>query len=359
MSDNPLAQFTEGFTKPVSKVAIALIDKIADATGMLYDPIRITRGAKAETKAGKIKAKGEIEIATSKSEVAIIQAESEIEIDKAKAEGEIEIAKAQAAVAIIQAEPEIEITDLQQRTAYRLFQEATKQQKNMENTTAKAIPQLNEDADPNAIEDDWIAKFFDKCRLVSDDKMQDVWASILAGEANCAESYSQKTLTALADMDQKIAILFQKFCSMCIVLDVIIEGVIFDARVLTLGKDPKKDGLKKYDLSFRDLNRLEAYGLIIPDYSSLRNYRGVRVYQGNRVISSFSYRGESWVFQPFDTQEVHEDCIMPGVALSMIGSELFRIVEQIPEEPYSRVNVYNEDLIGYLEEQGLEMIEFS
>ena len=234
----------------------------------------------------------------------------------------------------------------------------TQHQKNMENTITKALPQLNEDTDPNAIDDDWIKKFFDKSRLVTDDKMQDLWASILAGEANRAGSYSPKALTALADMDQKIAILFQKFCSMCIVFDVIVDGVIFDARVLTLGKDPRKDGLKKYDLSFRDLNRLEAYGLIIPDYSSLMNYRSVRVYRDNRVISSFSYRGKSWVFQPFDTQEVDEDCIMPGVALSMIGSELFRIVEQIPEEPYSHVNVYNEDLIEYLKEQGLEMTEF-
>ena len=328
MLDNLLAQITEGLTKPVSDVAIALIGKIGNAIGGVYEPTRIERRTKAE------------------AEAAIIQAKAEIEIAKARAE-----------VAKIQAESEIETTDLQQRTTYRLFKEETQHQKNMEDTIAKAIPRLNEDADPNAIEDDWIIKFFDKCRLVSDDKMQDVWASILAGEANCAGSYSQKTLTALADMDQKIAILFQKFCSMCIVLDVIIEGVIFDARVLTLGKDPKKDGLKKYDLSFRDLNRLEAYGLIIPDYSSLRNYRGVRVYKGNRVISSFSYRGKSWVFHPFDTQEVHEDCIMPGVALSMIGSELFRIVEQIPEEPYSRVNVYNEDLRGYLEEQGLVLCQ--
>ena len=41
----------------------------------------------------------------------------------------------------------------------------------------------------NAIEDDWIIKFFDKNRLVTDEDVQDLWASILAGEANSAGSY--------------------------------------------------------------------------------------------------------------------------------------------------------------------------
>ena len=71
--------------------------------------------------------------------------------------------------------------------------------------------------DPNAIDNDWIIKFFDKSRLVTDDKMQDLWASILAGEANSAGSYSPKALTTLADMNQKGLILFNTFCSLCII----------------------------------------------------------------------------------------------------------------------------------------------
>ena len=35
MSDNPLANL-EGLTKPISDLGIALIDKIGDATGILY-----------------------------------------------------------------------------------------------------------------------------------------------------------------------------------------------------------------------------------------------------------------------------------------------------------------------------------
>ncbi len=116
MSDNPLAQITEGLTKP----ATVLIEKIADATGTLYEPKHTVKMAIAEAKAAEI-----------------------------KAEADIKIAKAKAG-------SEIEITDLHRRAAQRWIVEQGQQQESIENTITKAIPQLNEDADPNAIEDDWI-----------------------------------------------------------------------------------------------------------------------------------------------------------------------------------------------------------
>ena len=132
MSDNPLMNIGD-----LAKPAVVLIEKIASAGYILYEPRRIKKFAKAQ------------------AEAALTQAKSEIEID-----------------------------DLKRRTAHRLIEEETRYQKNMEDITAKAVNQLNDDADPNAIDDDWIIKFFDKSRLVTDDKVQDLWASILAGEAN-------------------------------------------------------------------------------------------------------------------------------------------------------------------------------
>ena len=183
MSDNPLMNIGD-----LAEPAKVLIEKIADATGTLYEPKHI------------------VEVAKAQAEAAIIQGESEIEIAKSKSE-----------VAIIQAESEIEITDRQRRGAQRWLAEQGQQQESIENTIIKAIPQLNEDADPNAIEDDWIIKFFDKCRLITDENVQDLWASILAGEANSKGSYSPKALTTLADMNQKGLTLFNTFCSLCIV----------------------------------------------------------------------------------------------------------------------------------------------
>ena len=125
-----------------------LINKISDATGVLYEPRRIRRKAKAESEAA------------------------------------ITSAKAQAAADIIKAESEIEINDLHRRAAQRWIQEEAKRQKNMEDIIDKAEPHLNEEAKPDAMEDDWITNFFDKSRIVSDSEMQSLWARVLAGEAN-------------------------------------------------------------------------------------------------------------------------------------------------------------------------------
>ncbi len=153
----------------LSKPANTLIEKISDAGVGLFAPWQIKRVAKAE-------------------------------------------AAAAAAAAMIRAESEIQITDLQRRAVHRLVEEESQYQKNMEGVTAKALPQLNENADPDSIENDWIVNFFQKSRIVSDNEMQDLWSRILAGEANAPGTYSKRTVNFLSDLDKTEAELFTKLC---------------------------------------------------------------------------------------------------------------------------------------------------
>ena len=255
MSDNPIMNIGD-----LAEPATALIEKLADAGYILYEPKHVK-----------------------------------------------EVAKAKAEAAIIQAEAEIEITDMRKRAARRWIEEETQFQKNIEDTTTKAFNQLNEDADPHAIDDDWIVKFFDKCRLVSDDKMQDLWASILAGEANCAGSYSPKTLTTIADMDQKAVILFNTFCSLCVVnledpnafLKSPSNFKIVDARmpiirdsltdIATIPSSKKSDPTEfaqvsksiyqKYGFGFNEFQLLLEYGLIQDEIiRQYTNFSSIQVY---------------------------------------------------------------------------------
>jgi len=71
---------------------------------------------------------------------------------------------------------------------------------------------LNEEANPDSMEDDWIANFFDKSRIVSDDEMQGLWSRVLAGEANDPHTYSKRTVNFLSDLDKVGAELFPKLC---------------------------------------------------------------------------------------------------------------------------------------------------
>ena len=193
-----------------------LIHKISDATGILYEPRRIRRRAKAE------------------SDAAIISA------------------KAEAAVEMVKAESEIEITDLHQRAAQRLIQEEAKRQKNMEDIIDKAEPHLNEEAKPDAMEDDWITNFFDKCRMVSDSEMQILWARVLAGEANTPGTYSKRTVNFIAELDKSDAELFTRLCGF---------GWLIESFVL-LVFDTKAEIYQKHGINFEALIHLESIGLI-------------------------------------------------------------------------------------------------
>ena len=73
----------------------------------------------------------------------------------------------------------------------------------------KAIPQLGDEARPNLITDDWAANFRDKASTYSDPEMAELWAQLLAGQANSPGSYSRKTVNTLADMEPGDAHLFK------------------------------------------------------------------------------------------------------------------------------------------------------
>ena len=128
----------------------------------------------------------------------------------ARAEAEAEKIKALA-----QIETQIEIADLTRRALGRFLIEETKKQDNMESITSKALPLLEENSKPQEINDDWITNFFDKCRLISDDEMQALWAKVLAGEANSPGKYSKRTVNFLGSLDKLDAILFSKLCGFC------------------------------------------------------------------------------------------------------------------------------------------------
>ena len=171
---------------------------------------------------------------------------------KRVAEAKIEAAHSAAEIARIEAHSEIEVIDLRQRAAQRRIEEDTRHQKNMEDITAKAIPHLNEEAKPDAMEDDWVANFFDKSRIVSDSEMQSLWARVLAGEANVPGTYSKRTVNLLSDFDRRDAELFTKLCGF--------GWMIPDAVPLVF--DEKAEIYNEHEINFGSLNHLGDIGLV-------------------------------------------------------------------------------------------------
>ena len=83
---------------------------------------------------------------------------------------------------------------------------------NLAKIVQKAEFQLTNEAMPALITDDWAANFRDKARNCSDEEMANLWAQLLAGEANNPNSRSRKAVNILADMDKPDAELFSALC---------------------------------------------------------------------------------------------------------------------------------------------------
>lgn len=163
------------------------------------------------------------------------------------------VAKAEVAAAMIKTQSDIQITDLHHRAVHRWIEEEAQHQQNMEAITAKAVPQLNENANPDAMDDDWIVNFFDKSRKVSDGEMQALWARVLAGEANAPGTYSKRTVNFLLEMGKTDAELFSKLCKFKWTIGDAVGPLMFDIEAKIYNK---------HDINFNTLSHLESIGLI-------------------------------------------------------------------------------------------------
>ena len=189
----------------LSKPANILIEKISNAAGVLFEPHQIKRVAKAKAEAARMKA-----------------------------------------------QTEIEITDLHRRAARRWIEEEAQRQKNMEDISAKALPQLDENAKPDSVEDDWIVNFFDKSRIVSDNEMQELWSRVLAGEANAPGTYSKRTVSFLSGLDKNDALLFTSFCGFVWICGYFVP-LVFDSEA---------EIYSRKGISFEALSHLDSIGLV-------------------------------------------------------------------------------------------------
>ena len=107
-------------------------------------------------------------------------------------------------------------------------------------------------ADPSKVEDDWITNFFDKCRIVSDNEMQDLWSRVFAGESNSPGTYSKRTVNFLSDLDKDDAEKFTRLCGF--------GWMIGD--VFPLIYDVQHPIYNNQGIDFYWLSHLESIGLI-------------------------------------------------------------------------------------------------
>lgn len=175
------------------------------------------------------------------------------------------LAAAEADAQIIRAHADIEEENLQKRARSRAHIEEQIHQRNMELILAKSINHLDEDASPEKIEQDWIINFFEKGRLITDEEMQELWARILAGEANRPGSFSRKTVNIMEDFGKDDAELFVNACRYVWTINSMMAPIFESSGI---NENPI---YRSHGIEFLTLQHLEDVGLL--RYNSVTGFR--------------------------------------------------------------------------------------
>lgn len=205
-----------------------------------------------------------------------------------------------------------------------------------------AIPQLDATADPNKIDEDWLASFMDKARLVNSESLQAIWSRILAQECNESQSIPKHLLDILSYISPIHAHKFNLLCQFGVQFFSGNEKAPLTPIVFSF--DPSGDDIySRSGLFYYDLQNLDSLGLL--KYSSTSH------------VMEFSKKPE----QPYVIIGNHRYSIHRGdtgkslnigcVILTTDGSALSTIIERELSEEFCQT------CIQHWKAQGFELIE--
>ncbi len=262
MTEKSISLFDlRGLSKPVSK----LIDAVSQCFGTLYEPRKIRRKAKAE-------------------------ADAKLLLTKA----------------------DIECQRLLKRAGQRLAFQEVRRQANIERIVELAAKSLPENVSEEPIDPDWVSRFFDECKDVSNKDLQALWARILAGEVEAPGSCSRKTLSILKNINHADANMFKKICSLIWKSQ---NHYFFPVGPWFGGISPQ---LRKYDMDYDIYLHLDHIGLIHCD---------IDVYLEVEDSEELSYFGKRHISYNYPTNSLSKINALP---LTISGCELFHIANPEP-----------------------------
>jgi len=221
---------------------------------------------------------------------------------RSRTEGEKVVSKALADAAALRvvADPGLD------RAAQSLLIKELRGQSNKESIVRETATILGTEPEtasaekPAEVADDWLNVFERFAEAASSERMQKQWARVLAGEIRKPGSFSLKTLSALSELDQEVAIIFEKY------VDSVVFGDLIPIAANVSGEP------------FNELVHLQEFGLVT----------GV----GAHVSRTFSLDGFSGLVLSYRVQAMYVEIVegplgrklpIPGVLLTRVGRELY------------------------------------
>lgn len=178
-----------------------------------------------------------------------------------------------------------------------------KEYENQYNILAIAIDSLNENAEPEKVDDNWLEYFFEKAKHVSKEDIALIWGKILAEEINNPNTISRHLIHILSIIDYKDAATFSRIANFTVQIEEEYYPIIlFD----------KFDIYLKYGLRYEEINNLADTGLV----------------QSSPMIHSVGFNEKKKItYFDFEIElDENKEFYTGNVQLSKYGKELMSII---------------------------------
>jgi hypothetical protein len=128
--------------------------------------------------------------------------------DRTEARSVVSKAVADTAATLAKNDPEVI-----QRAAHSLLAKELRHQTNREEIARKTIEYLEDDPPTQTVkpDDDWLNVFERYAEDASSERLQDIWGRIFAGELRRPKAFSLRTLRFVAELDESVVALFEKW----------------------------------------------------------------------------------------------------------------------------------------------------
>ena len=213
----------------------------------------------------------------------------------------------------------LETLSLRRRAGTRLLHMEEQRQQNIESVASQAAEKLPENVSEESVKPDWIARFIESVKDVSDKTMQSLWSSILAGEVEMPGQTSLRTLDVLKNLSQQDAQDFER------ILQFSISGKWVYYPV-SLGSSRNDEEVANRIVPYRTKMHIDECGLIHSETNLMTNYSGVKV----EYFSAGTFLVGIRPMLPKDNLDV----TIPIFSISSVGREIARFVPAKCPEPW-------------------------
>lgn len=202
----------------------------------------------------------------------------------------------------------------------RKYQEQV-EQLNVEQITGFAAEELaqEEAVSSEGVDTDWVARFFDYARFVSNEQMQFLWGKILAGEVKQPNSYSLRTLEVLRNLSKNEAETFVK----------VAKASIRSGKISFILYEDNQHLEEEFGITFLDILNLQEIGLITSN-----DFLQMTFKQSEKLETSGFTHGQALIIweRPNGTPAIN----FAIRGFTRIGDEMLKLVNVEPNMEYMR-----------------------